>query len=83
MRTTLVLADDVVAELERRRRERGVGLSDEVNRLVRLGLVADEARPARREPYVTPVSPSGGLLIASLDDVATVLDDAEGPWRPE
>lgn len=78
-----MLADDVVAELERRRRERGVRLSEEVNRLVRLGLVADEAPAARRHAYVTPVSPGGGLLVSSLDDVSAVLDEAEGPWRPE
>lgn len=40
MRTTVTLADDVAASLEELRRERGVGLSEAVNDLVRAGLTA-------------------------------------------
>ncbi len=46
MRTTVTLADDVVAAVERVRRERGVGVSDAVNDLVRAGLAAQPGKPA-------------------------------------
>lgn len=38
MRTTITFADDVVAGIERLRRERDLGLSEAVNDLVRAGL---------------------------------------------
>ena len=38
MRTTVTLADDVAASLEKLRRERGVGLNEALNDLVRAGL---------------------------------------------
>jgi hypothetical protein len=37
------LADDVAAAIEKTRRERGLGLSEAVNDLVRAGLVQQEA----------------------------------------
>lgn len=40
MRTTITLADDVAAAVERVRRERSLGLSETVNDLIRSGLVA-------------------------------------------
>ena len=40
MCTTVTLADDVAASLEELGRERGVGLSEAVNDLVRAGLTA-------------------------------------------
>ena len=40
MRTTITLADDVAAAVERLRRERQLGLSEAVNELIRSGLVA-------------------------------------------
>lgn len=40
MRTTITLADDVAAAVERVRRERSLGLSEAVNELIRSGLVA-------------------------------------------
>lgn len=46
MRTTITLADDVAAAVEKLRRERSIGLSEAVNDLVRAGLV--EQRPASR-----------------------------------
>jgi hypothetical protein len=39
MRTTLTLAHDVAAAVERVRRERSIGLSEAVNDLVRAGLL--------------------------------------------
>ncbi len=47
MRTTLTLADDVVAAIERLRRERSIGISDAVNELVRAGLASQQRSRAR------------------------------------
>lgn len=44
MRTTITLADDVAAAVEKLRRERSIGLSEAVNDLVRAGLI--ERHPA-------------------------------------
>jgi Ribbon-helix-helix protein, copG family len=46
MRTTVTLADDVAASVEKLRRERGVGLSEAVNDLVRAGLMTKRPAPA-------------------------------------
>lgn len=46
MRTTLRLDSDVLAAAEQLKRERGVGLSEAINELVRAGL---RASPIRRE----------------------------------
>jgi hypothetical protein len=46
MRTTITLAVDVAAAVERLRRERAVGVSEAVNELIRAGLAAD--RPQAR-----------------------------------
>jgi hypothetical protein len=45
MRTTITLADDVAAGIDKLRRERDLGLSEAVNDLVRAGLTADRADP--------------------------------------
>jgi len=42
MRTTITFSDDVAAGVEKLRRERGLGLSEAVNDLVRVGLIAEE-----------------------------------------
>lgn len=45
MRTTITLADDVAAGIEKLRRERDVGLSEAVNDLVRAGLTREQLQP--------------------------------------
>ena len=45
MRTTVTLADDVAAEVARIRRERGVGVSEAVNELARLGMASRPPSP--------------------------------------
>jgi hypothetical protein len=45
MRTTITLADDVAAAIEKVRRERDLGLSETVNDLVRAGLTDRGERP--------------------------------------
>jgi len=68
MRTTFTLDDDVAAEVERLRRQDGIGMSEAVNRLIRSGL----ARPARRRRYRHRVAPLG--LKVDVTDVAAVLE---------
>jgi len=52
MRTTITLADDVVAAVEKLRRERSLGLSEAVNDLVRSGLtVSKSAQPFRQKSH--------------------------------
>jgi hypothetical protein len=45
MRTTITLADDVTAGIEKVRRERDLGLSEAVNDLIRAGLADHGDRP--------------------------------------
>jgi hypothetical protein len=49
MRTTLNLADDVAAAVERLRRDRSIGLSEAVNDLVRAGLAQQPPTAAFRQ----------------------------------
>jgi hypothetical protein len=49
MRTTITLADDVAAGIEKLRRERDLGLSEAVNDLIRAGLTRDQPRPPFRQ----------------------------------
>ncbi len=82
MRTTLTLDDDVAAALERLRRERDHSLKEEVNRLIRLGLLHDrEGEPPaggaryRVKPFAT------GEPLIDVEDVTHALEVAEGPER--
>jgi hypothetical protein len=74
MRTTVTLAEDVAAAVEQLRRERGGGVSDAVNELVRRGL-----RGAARRPKFQQASSSMGASRVPLDDIAGLLDDLDGP----
>ncbi|MBX7161482.1 MAG: ribbon-helix-helix protein, CopG family [Acidimicrobiia bacterium] len=68
MRTTFTLDDDVAAEVERLRREEGIGISEAVNRLIRAGLVA----PRKRAVYRNRGFDVG--LKVDVADVASVLE---------
>lgn len=74
MRTTLTLADDVTAAIERLRRERAIGLSDAVNELIRAGL-ASQRKP--REPF-RQKSYELGVQI-NVDNIAEALETLDGP----
>ena len=50
MRTTVTLDDDVVAAVEKLRRERGLGLSAAINELARTGAQPTRKRAAFRQP---------------------------------
>jgi len=71
MRTTLTLADDVAAAVEQVRRERGVGVSEAVNDLVRAGLVANRARRQfRQQTHDLGV----GVDVSNIGEVLETLD---------
>lgn len=74
MRTTVNLADDVAAAVERARRDRGIGVSEAVNELIRSGL-ANATRPERRFRQRTR---SLGLRI-DVTDVADAIETLDGP----
>ncbi len=77
MRTTIDLADDVAAAVEEARRERGIGLSEAVNDLVRAGLLPREPRT----PIDTPSYDMGRAKL-DLSNIGEVLEtlDAEDNW---
>lgn len=68
MRTTFTLDDDVAAEVERLRREEGIGISEAVNRLIRAGLAA----PRPRRGYKHRSADLG--LKVDVSDIGAVLD---------
>lgn len=69
------MADDVAAAVEKARRERGLGLSEAVNDLVRAGLVPREPRAP-----IDPPSYDMGLKV-DVSNVGEVLEllDADDP----
>jgi Arc/MetJ family transcription regulator len=74
MRTTINLDDDVAREVARLRRERGLGMSEAVNELVRAGL-----RPPRTDyTYKHPTRKMGALVdLSNVADVLELLDEAD------
>jgi hypothetical protein len=73
MRTTVTLDEDVAAALERLRRDRGLGLSEALNDLVRAGLRA----PAPQAPFRQRTADLGQGI--DVRNVAEALELAEGP----
>lgn len=69
MRTTITLADDVAAAVERLRRDRAIGVSEAVNHLIRAGLASQtKARaPFRQKSYDVGVH-------INVDDVVEALE---------
>ncbi len=72
VRTTVTLADDVAAEVERLRRDRGIGTSAAINELARAGM----SRPAQDRAF----RQRGVLLglrvdVSNIADVLDALDD--------
>ena len=78
MRTTLTIADDVAAVLERVRRTRRASLRDTVNDALRRGLSDMERKPERRKPVRTRTVDLGHCLLDSIDDISEALAIAEG-----
>ena len=75
MRTTVTLADDVAAELQRVRRERSIGVSEALNELARAGMTRKK-KP--RKKFVQRTHNLGRTLI-DYTNVAEALELAEGP----
>lgn len=75
MRTTVTLAQDVAAAVERLRRERGMGVSEAVNELIRAGL---RAKPPERS-FRQKTFKSRPRI--DVTNVAEALEIIEGPSR--
>lgn len=77
MRTTIDLADDVAAAVEKARRERGLGLSEAVNDLVRAGLVPRERAPFQQRSYDMGLR----MDVSNVGEVIDLLESEDAP-RP-
>ncbi len=71
MRTTVTLDEDVVVALQSVQREKGVGLSQAVNALIRSGLSAPTRHPW--EPLTADI----GLLL-EVSNIGEVLEQLDG-----
>lgn len=78
MRTTITLADDVAAGIEKVRRERDLGLSEAVNDLVRAGLADRGDRP----PVDFPTFDMGPALIdvSNVGEAIEAIERADGSF---
>lgn len=76
MRTTVTLDDDVAAALESMRREGGLGLSEALNELVRIGLTARER--AQRPRRFRQRTRNLGLRV-DVTNVERALEYLDGP----
>lgn len=78
MRTTITLADDVAAGIEKVRRERDLGLSEAVNDLIRAGLTERGERP-----FVDfPTYDMGSALIdvSNVGEAIEAIERADGSF---
>ena len=76
VRTTVNLDDDVAAAIAELRTQRGLGLSEAVNELVRAGL----AVPTQRKPFRQTTLNLGTMI--DVTNVAEAIELLEGPdWR--
>lgn len=79
MRTTVTLADDVAAGLEKLRRERGLGLSEAVNDLVRAGLMD---RGARQRVELPTHDMGIGIDVRNVGEAIEAIEAHDGPPLP-
>ena len=79
MRTTITLADDVAAGIEQARRERGLGLSEAVNDLVRAGLM----NHGSKQRVESPAYDMGiGFDVRNIGEAIEAIERDEGPIAP-
>lgn len=79
MRTTITFADDVAAGIEQARRERGLGLSEAVNDLVRAGLM----RGSAKERVECPTYDMGiGIDVRNIGEAIETIERDDGPIAP-
>jgi hypothetical protein len=75
MRTTLTLADDVMAAVDELRRRRSMGISEAVNELIRAGLTHQEPRaPFHQQEH--DLGP--GIDVSNIGDALETLDGPAG-----
>jgi len=74
VRTTVNLADDVAAAVEKIRRERSAGISEVVNELVRAGLMREE-KPRKQFRQQSRDLGEG----IDFDNVGEALETLDGP----
>lgn len=77
MRTTIHLADDVAAAVQRLRRDQSVGLSEAVNELVRAGLAVEHQRTEFAQ-----VTHDLGRSRIDYRDIGDALEALEDPAPP-
>lgn len=73
MRTTVKFDEDTTAAIARIREEKGMGVSEAINHLVRRGL----AVPATTAPFRQQTYPLG--IKIDISNVAEALEQLEGP----
>lgn len=73
MRTTITIAPDVFAEMERLRRDEGLGPSEALNTLARRGLNQQEQRSAVSLP--APVRLGLRVDVSNVAEVLDLLED--------
>ncbi len=73
MRTTITLADDVAAAVQRVRHERSLGLSEAVNELIRSGL----ATPREQSGFEQKTHDMGRGI--DYSNVADAIETLDGP----
>jgi hypothetical protein len=73
VRTTVTLAKDVAAAVERLRRDRAIGVSEAVNELIRNGLAA----PAKSRRYKQVTHDMGAAI--DYSNIAEVIETVDGP----
>lgn len=79
MRTTLTLDDDVANLLNQKMRRSGASLKETVNRALRLGLTAPDAR--EQKPFVITPRRLGLPPGLSYDKIEDLLEALEGPMH--
>lgn len=75
MRTTVDLDDDVAAAVRRLRAERGIGVSEAVNRLARVGLTV---KPTRSRFRQRTARLDLGIDISNVAEALELLDGPAG-----
>jgi predicted CopG family antitoxin len=75
MRTTITLADDVTSEIERMKREQGIGVSEAINELARAGMIR---KKEPRKKFVQRTYKMGREKV-DVTNIGEVLEILEGP----
>lgn len=80
MRTTITVADDVAAEMDRLRRSEGLGPSEALNLLARRGMAYQARRPT---PYRHRSADVGVRIdVTNIGEVLDLLDDETADETP-